>query len=71
MLYQSKETKIRVKFKHLGGGLKTFDGGPPRGFAIAGADHKFHWAEARIDGNGVVLWSNDVPQTCGCSLRLG
>ena len=55
-------SKIRVKFKHLGGGLKTFDGGPPRGFAIAGADHEFHLAEARIEGNSVVVWSNDVPQ---------
>jgi sialate O-acetylesterase len=54
--------KIRVKFKYPGGGLKTSDGGPPRGFAIAGADHRFYWAEARIDGDNVVVWSNDVRQ---------
>jgi sialate O-acetylesterase len=54
--------KIRVKFKHVGGGLKTPDGGPPRGFAIAGADHKFHWAEALIEGDTVVVWSSDVAQ---------
>jgi sialate O-acetylesterase len=23
---------------------------------------KFHWAEARIDGDSVIVWSNDVPQ---------
>jgi sialate O-acetylesterase len=54
--------KIRVRFKHVDGGLMTAGGGPPRGFAIAGADHKFHWAEARLDGNSVIVWSNDVPQ---------
>ncbi len=54
--------KARVKFKHLDGGLKTSGGGPPKGFAIAGADHKFHWAEARIDGDSVVVWSSDVTQ---------
>jgi sialate O-acetylesterase len=54
--------KIRVRFKHVDGGLMTAGGGPPRGFAIAGADHKFHWAEARLDGNSVIVWSDDVPQ---------
>ena len=62
-LYDSfsvKDDKIRVKFKHVGGGLKTPDGGPPRGFAIAGADHKFVWAETSIKGDTVVVWSKDV-----------
>jgi sialate O-acetylesterase len=62
-LYDSfsvKDDKIRVKFKHLGGGLKTSDGGPPKGFAIAGADHKFVWANARVEGDAIVVWSKDV-----------
>jgi sialate O-acetylesterase len=62
-LYDSfsvNEDKIRVKFKHPGSGLKTADGGPPKGFEIAGADHKFVWAEARIDGSSVVVWSKEV-----------
>jgi len=33
-----------------------------QGFAIAGADRKFHWAEARIDGDTVVVSSHDVPK---------
>jgi len=42
-------------------GLKTKDGGPVNGFAIAGADRKFHWAEARIvEGNRVELTSPNV-----------
>ncbi len=31
-----------------------------KGFTIAGADRKFHWAKARIEGNTVVVWSDEV-----------
>ena len=51
--------KVRIKLKYAAG-LKTSDGGPVKGFAIAGADHKFVWAEARIDGDSVVVWSPNV-----------
>ena len=30
------------------------------GFAIAGADKKWHWAKARIDGATVTVWSDSV-----------
>ena len=43
-------------------GLHTRDGGPVKGFAIAGADKHFVWANASIDGNRVVVWSDKVPQ---------
>jgi len=33
-----------------------------QGFAVAGADHKYVWANAVIDGNTVVLSSDAVPQ---------
>lgn len=52
---------IRLTFAHADGGLKARDGGKLTGFAIAGADHKFHWADARIDGNDIVVSSADVP----------
>ena len=51
--------KVRIRFKHASG-LKTSDGGPVKGFAIAGADRKFVWAEARIDGQTVVVWSPSI-----------
>ena len=51
---------IRIKFKHADGGLKTLNGEPLKGFAIAGLDHKFQWAEVRIDGNDVVVSSKEV-----------
>jgi len=31
------------------------------GFAICGADHRWVWADARIEGDSVVVWSDKVP----------
>jgi hypothetical protein len=33
-----------------------------QGFAVAGKDGKYHWAEAVIDGDSVVVSSADVPK---------
>jgi sialate O-acetylesterase len=49
--------KIRLRFKHIGGGLA----GDLKGFAIAGEGKKFVWAKAVIDGDSVVVRSDDVP----------
>lgn len=54
--------KVRVRFTRVGRGLATLNGGKLQGFAIAGADMKFHWADASIDGDSVVLSSPQVPQ---------
>jgi len=51
--------KIRIRFTHAGGGL-TAQGGTLKGFAIAAEDKRFVWAEARIDGESVVVWSDGV-----------
>jgi len=42
--------------------LKTRDGGPVRGFAVAGKDRHFVWASAAIEGDFVVVWSPQVPR---------
>ncbi len=63
-LYQSMEKqrgRIVLRFDHRGTGLATKDSGPPSGFAIAGADKKFVWAEARIAGDTVIVSSTAVP----------
>ncbi|HLK93355.1 MAG TPA: sialate O-acetylesterase [Polyangia bacterium] len=52
---------IRVRFGGATGGLETSDGAPPRGFLIAGPDHVWHEGTARIDRDGVVVSSADVP----------
>ena len=55
-----EKNRISVRFDHLGGGLVARDG-PLRQFAIAGADGKFVWAEAAIEGDAVVVSSPAVP----------
>jgi len=55
------ETAIRIRFAGATRGLETSDGAPPRGFLIAGADRVWHRASARIDRDGVVVSSPDVP----------
>lgn len=55
-----EEDRIRVFFKHVGGGLEA-RGGKLAGFAVAGADRKFVWAEAEIDGETVVVRHPSVP----------
>ncbi|PRY24542.1 sialate O-acetylesterase [Spirosoma oryzae] len=63
-LYQSAKVdgnKIVLSFTDVGSGLATRDREAPGDFAIAGADKKFVWANARIEGNTVVVSSDDVP----------
>jgi sialate O-acetylesterase len=62
-LYESMNVEgkaIRIRFKHADGGLQAQGGGALRGFAIAGIDRQFHWAQATIDGNSVVVSSPEV-----------
>ena len=52
--------KIVLEFKYADGGLAARDGGKLKGFAIAGEDKKFVWAEATIQGETVVVSSPEV-----------
>jgi sialate O-acetylesterase len=52
---------ITVRFKHVGSGLVACGGRPLKGFAVAGADKNYHWAQGRIDGDNVIVWSDRVP----------
>jgi sialate O-acetylesterase len=56
---QEEDGKIRLSFRHAEG-LKAADGGKLKGFAIAGDDHKFVWADAEIQGDHVVVQSPQV-----------
>jgi sialate O-acetylesterase len=51
---------IRLHFTHTGAGLVATDG-VVRGFALAGADRRFVWAEAVIEGDTVVVRAPAVP----------
>ncbi len=66
-VYQSVEfkgDKAIVTFDHAGSGLIAKDRyGYVKGFTIAGADNKFHWAQARITGkNQVEVYAEEVKQ---------
>ena len=52
---------LRVAFD-FAEGLATSDGNPPGAFAIAGKDGQFVWADARIDGQTVIVSSPKVPE---------
>ena len=67
--------QVRITFTHTGQGLAFQHGPKLQGFAVAGEDKIFHWADAVIDGNTVVVscakvvkpvavryaWGNDHP----------
>lgn len=62
-LYKSHQIEgaaLRVAFDHAAG-LKSRDGGKLQRFEIAGADHVWHWADAKVDGGTVVVSSTEVP----------
>jgi sialate O-acetylesterase len=55
-------SKIALSFDSANGRLHTLNGDPIRGFAIAGADKKFVWADATIGRDGaIVVFSDKVP----------
>ncbi len=63
-MYKSMKVEggaIRLSFDHIGTGLVA-KGGDLVGFSIAGTDKKFVWAQAKIDGNSVVVSSQQVAQ---------
>ncbi len=51
--------RIRVKFDHAGGGLIAKDGALQQ-FAIAGADGKYVWADAVIEGDSVIVSASSI-----------
>jgi sialate O-acetylesterase len=53
---------VRVRFEHVGEGLAWRHGNKLQGFALAGADGKWHWADGTIEGNEVVVSSPAVPE---------
>ncbi len=67
-LYKQATTEgrtIRLQFDHVGGGLKARDGGDLKHFQITGADQKWYWATAKIDGSEIVVSHPDVSQPTG------
>jgi sialate O-acetylesterase len=62
-LYKSNELagdKIIIHFDNVYNGLKASGQSKLTGFAIAGEDKKFYWADATIAGNSVIVSCKDV-----------
>ena len=53
--------KIVLTFDCIGSGMMAAKPGKLDDFAIAGADKKWHWADAEISGNTVIVSSQEVP----------
>jgi sialate O-acetylesterase len=58
---QFKKSRATVDFKNAPGGLVSKPDGTPAGFAVAGVDQHFVAAQAKIEGNDVVVWNDAVP----------
>ena len=65
-MYKSMEVrdgKVILSFDHVDGGWRPFDTQTPVGFAIAGEDKHFVWADAKILEDGKVeVWSDSVKE---------
>ncbi len=57
-----EDNRIRVHFTQTGGGLVVKGDGLLKGFAIAGENREFVWADAVIDGDDVVVSSTLAPR---------
>ncbi|MBN8877715.1 MAG: sialate O-acetylesterase [Sphingobacteriales bacterium] len=64
-IYQSSSiegNRIILQFSNTGSGLTTVNGGPVSSFAIAGADKKFVWAKATIEGDKVIVSNSEITE---------
>jgi sialate O-acetylesterase len=53
--------KAVLTFDHVGGGMVSSDKyGYLKGFEVAGADQKFYWAKAEIQGDKVIVYAPEV-----------
>jgi len=52
--------KIILTFTNIGSGLIAKGGGELKHFAIASADKKFIWSKAKIKGDNVIVWNDDI-----------
>lgn len=57
---QEQGNSLVLHFDHLGGGLEAKGNAALKGFAIAGPDKKFVWADAKIQGDRVVVSSPQI-----------
>ncbi|MEQ8764066.1 MAG: sialate O-acetylesterase [Planctomycetota bacterium] len=72
-VYRAMETEkesIRLRFDHVAGGLVCRRDALTH-FTIAGSDREFHPAQAKIDGETIVVWSEDVAEPVAVRFAWG
>jgi sialate O-acetylesterase len=52
---------LKIHFRNTTGGL-VVKGDKLEEFSVAGSDHKWYWADARIEGDSVIVSSDKVPE---------
>ena len=57
---EKKDNKLILSFTDVGTGLLAKDNSTLKGFAIAGSDGNFVWANANIEGDKIVVWNDDI-----------
>lgn len=56
-----EKNKIRIYFENADGGLVA-KGGAPSGFFIAGVDKQWVPAQAKIEGNTIIVWNKAIKE---------
>lgn len=59
-LSKIEKNKIIISFTNVGSGLITNDGEELKYFSIAEDDKKFIWAKAKIEGDKVIVWNDNI-----------
>ena len=58
---QIEGNKATISFDHVGSGLQIKNKhGNIKEFEMAGADQKFYWAKATLNGDKIIVWSDQV-----------
>jgi sialate O-acetylesterase len=63
-IYRSSKiegNKVILNFDNAGSGMMVKGGGDLNYFSIAGADRKYLWAKAKIEGDQIIVWSEKIP----------
>lgn len=58
--YEIKAGEFILTFHHVGSGLVSRNKEELKHFAVADASGEFKWAKAKIEGNKVIVWNDDV-----------
>ncbi|GAF04042.1 sialate O-acetylesterase [Saccharicrinis fermentans] len=58
--YKIKGKYIEIRFNNTGSGMVIQTGNKLLGFSIAGEDGKYVWAQAKIKGNKIIVWNDQI-----------